>query len=315
MQRLEMMKHLALQVKAQAEGQIPGQNPGQTIGASADAAATRGVPWRRAHIIVLAWFSLGVLTSGSMGVGALLGLRVLESRGTPVTWASVRTMLGATWSTARTKVASIGRKPAPAPDGPWERMQVAIDRGARQHAPLGLRVTGADDRSAYFVLDGVPKGVRLSHGALVGPTTWVLRRADLDGLHLTLDDAAPGTFDLKIAVLAPNGVAKSGSLVQVRLVDGAAPMQAAVEQPNQPKAEAPAASLAYAAPKAAGAPAARAEEKSGRPAAAPAQAAASAARVWPEGAYGLGAVSREPEPAGPKAPAWSPFLQDSGQQP
>jgi hypothetical protein len=308
MQRLEMMQHLALQAKAQADGQ------------TATASALRPAP-RRAQVIVLAWFSLGVMTSGAAGVGALMGLRALEARGVPPTWASLRTALGAHWAAAWARVPAGASVPKPAErtDGPWNRVQVAIDRGARSHVPLGLRVTGGDDRPVYFVLDGVPEGVRPSRGALVGPATWVLGRADLDGLHLTLEDTAPSAFELKIALLAPTGVSKAGSVVQVRLVDGTAPTQAAADPPDQGKAEvpaapAPSAAVAHAASVPAGTAVARGEDRAARPAA---QAQAVGARIWPEGAYGLGAVSRETkgqEGRTAPPPAWSPF-QGGAQQP
>jgi hypothetical protein len=218
MQRLEMMQHLALQAQA-ADGREP------------SAPALRRLLRRRAQVIVLAWFSLGVMASGALGVGALSGLRALDARGTPLTWASVRASLGATLASAWAKmppVASAARSGAQA-DGPWERVEVKIDPTRRAHAPLGLSVVGGDGRPVFFVLDGLPKGVRLSHGAAVGPATWVVGSADIGGLHLALEERAPSAFEVKIALLAPTGVARSGSVVAVRLVDGAAPMQAAAD--------------------------------------------------------------------------------------
>jgi hypothetical protein len=88
-----------------------------------------------------------------------------------------------------------------------------------------LHVTGSGGRPVVFVLDGLPRGVRPSHGAAVGPGTWVVGSAEIAVLHLTLDEGAPSAFDVKIALLTPTGVAKSGSVVQVRMVDRAAPLQ------------------------------------------------------------------------------------------
>lgn len=192
MQRLDMMWHLARQ--AQAKVQAKGRRAATTV---------RRGPRPGAQAVVLAWFSLGVLTSGAAGVGALMGLRALEAGGTPVTWRAVGETLGA----------------ARRPDRAWNRAEIAIDRSARAIAPLGLEVTGAGALPFEVILDGVPAGVRLSRGAPVAPSTWVVGRADLKGLHLILDDAAPETFELRIAVTAPTGVATRGSIVQVHLID------------------------------------------------------------------------------------------------
>jgi hypothetical protein len=210
MQRLEMMQKLALQAKAEAEGRKPGANP----------RLAGRLPRRGAQVIVLAWFSLGVVTSGAAGFGTLMGLRSLEAKGTPLTWAGVRASLGASLASAWAKMPSVPftTRPTPHADGPWERVEVKIDRGKRD-APLGLSVTGGDDRPVLFVLDGLPKGVRPSHGAAVGPATWVVPSADIEVLHLTFGEGAPDAFDLKIALLAPTGVAKSGSVVQVRMAE------------------------------------------------------------------------------------------------
>ena len=224
-QRLETMQHLAQLVEAQAGRQ------------RSNALAVRRAPPRRAQVIVLAWFSLGVMTSGAAGVGALLGLRALGTGGEPpVTAATLGQVVDGAWAAAWRKASAMAAAamPAKGTEGRWDRVQVAIDRSARAHAPLGLQVTGGGSDAVYFVLDGVPEGVRPSHGALVGPATWVLGRADLDGLHLALDAAAPEAFDLKIAVLAPSGVAKSGSVVQVRLVDSPAPTRIAAGRSGDP---------------------------------------------------------------------------------
>jgi hypothetical protein len=218
MQRLEMMQQLALQATA-SDGRKP-QVP-----------AVRRLPRPGAQVIVMAWFSLGVMASGAAGVGALSGLRALEARGTPLTWASVRASLGTTLASAWANMPPVAFAPGSGAqsDGPWERVEVKIDPARRAHAPLGLSVTGGDGRPVLFVLDGVPEGVRPSHGVAVGPSTWVVGSADIGGLHLVLDQGAPGAFEVKIALLAPTGVARSGSVVAVHLVDGAALKRAAAE--------------------------------------------------------------------------------------
>jgi hypothetical protein len=218
-QRLEMMQQLALQAKAEADGQQLRAEPGLPP------VAGRGGrrPRRAAQVIILAWFSLGVVGSGAAGFGALTGLRALEARGTPLTWASLRGALGATLTSAWATMPPVALEARPAVDGPWDRLEIKVDSSQRARAPLGLQVTGGDGRPVVFVLDGLPKGVRPSHGAPVGPGTWVVGAAEIAVLHLALDEGAPSAFDLKIALLAPTGVAKSGSVVQVRMVNGAAP--------------------------------------------------------------------------------------------
>jgi hypothetical protein len=203
------MQQLALQAKSEAEGAKPGTKPG------------RRPPRRGAQVIVLAWFSLGVIASGTAGFGALAGLRSLEARGTRLTWAGVRNSIGASLASAWASMPSVPFKhSAPQADGLWDLVEVKIERGKRD-APLGLTVSGGDGRPHLFVLDGLPKGVRPSHGAAVGPETWVVASAEIEALHLTFGEGAPEAFDLKIALLAPTGVAASGSVVQVRLVEEA----------------------------------------------------------------------------------------------
>jgi hypothetical protein len=306
MQRLEMMQHLALQ--AQAEGQS--RNPLIVQRISRPSAQVG------AQLVVLAWFSLGVMTTGAAGVGALVGLRALEARGTPLTWTSLKTSVGATWSAAWAKMPALAfaRRPAPRAADPWERVEIKIDRSQRARAPLGLSVMG-DGRLVHFVLDGLPEGVRPSRGAMVGTGTWVVASADIEGLHLTLDQGAPDAFDLKIALLVPSGVAKSGSLVQVRLVDETAPLQAAAEpaakagvSDNAKATEMPV-SVATATAKT---PGARTDDKQPAKSAAPAP-ADNRVRPWPEGASGLGAKARDADAKSGQSwwsaspSKWSPF--------
>ncbi|HEX5997789.1 MAG TPA: hypothetical protein VFZ16_00080 [Hyphomicrobiaceae bacterium] len=334
-QRLEMTRQLALLAQDQAGGAPPHAITAQrTLRPGAQA-------------IVLAWFSLGVLMSGALGVGSLFGLKALQAQGTPLTWEALATTMrggveatvAAAWSRMPTmplltppSVSPPTKQPAVPPK--WDVVRMPIERGTR-HASLGVQVTGTADLPVELVLDGVPAGVRPSHGSAIGATTWVLGQADLDDLSLMLDDTAPDAFDLKIAVVAPRNVATIGSVVQVRLVEsGESQAHAAAEPAQQAVAEteAPPAAAAPGSPRDADNVALRKDE-AGAPSVAPsgprrtaasaasaakavpaetsaeaASAAPAASRTWPEGAYGLGAVSREPEtplPSGP--PAWSPF--------
>jgi len=306
MQRLEMMHYLALAANDQA--------PPRPV-------LPRGAR-RGAHLVVLAWFSFGVIASGAMGAGAIVGLRTLGAAAPPVGTPAV-----ASWSHPRAD---------------WDTVHVAIDRSQRTRAPLALQVTGADDGAFDVVMHGLPAGVRPSRGAPVGEATWVLRPTDLDGLYLTLDSAVPDTFDVKIAVLTSPGIATAGSIVQVRLVEVAPATQAAVTvgppaarspltyvgMSDGPAPDTARASAAASTPAPIRTAAARSGDKAAGQSAqrrtGPVVAGAAAAsdqpvgtgrtspQTWPEGAYGLGAAPREPEQATSwwqmPPPAWSPFL-------
>ncbi len=193
MQRLELMQQLAL--AAQADGQAhPADRP-------------RGAR-RSVQLIVLAWFSLGMIASGAMGAGAIVGLHTLAARTTP----AAGTPAVAAWSY---------------PGGDWDTVQLPIDRSQQARVPLAVEVTGSD-ADFELVMHGLPAGVRPSRGVPVAEATWLLTRADLDGLHLTLDEAAPDAFDVRLAVLSARGTPTAGSIVQVRLVDPVVTRQAAV---------------------------------------------------------------------------------------
>jgi hypothetical protein len=294
MQRLEQMQHLALMASANANGRAPQQ------------AAPRGVR-RSAHIVVLAWFSLGVIASGATGAGAIMGLRILAG-GAP---AAVVAPAVASWSN---------------PGADWDTVHLTMDRSQRMRAPLALQVTGANHGAFEIVMHGLPAGVRPSRGAPIGEGTWLLKPADLDGLYLSLDDTVADAFEVKVAVLTSAGIPSAGSIVQMRLVEQAPATQAAITVgapvPPLPSAQAgmPAAQAAEATrpgPASTAAPVRTAAQGTGRVAAQPAQrrtgpVVASTARTMPEGAYGLGATPREPERQGSwwqmPPPTWSPFL-------
>jgi len=291
MQRLELMQHLARAAN------------GQTSPQSRPRGARRG-----AHVIVLAWFSFGVIASGAMGAGAIVGLRTFADGAPPALGAPAV----ASWSHPRAD---------------WDTVHVAIDRSQRARAPLSLHVTGAGPGAFEIVMHGLPAGVRPSRGAPIGEATWVLRPTDLDGLYLTLDSTVPDTFDVKIAVLTSPGIATAGSIVQVRLVDVAPTPQAAVTVgapaslsplahvgiPGGPGADT-ARSAPASAPASARAATARSGDKAGGQTAQrrTGPAVASTGRTMPEGAFGLGATPREPESSTSwwqmPPPTWSPFL-------
>jgi hypothetical protein len=291
MQRLALMQHFALM--AQSNGHPQSQRTG------------RG-PRPGAQAIVLAWFSLGVLASGAIGVGTVLGLRAKAAGATPFA-----SLAWSAWANALPAGSSAQR------DRAWETVEVVIDRSRRAQAPLPLEVTGAADASFGVIVQGLPPGVTPSRGAPVGPSTWVLGAADLDGLYLTLDERAPPAFDLRIALSAAPGVATAGSIVEVRLVDGNGQRPAAATGGTEvasavPEStgDRPAADRALPEPGAAHA-GNSIQRHSVIAAAAPGAPQPDKGGSWPEGASALGAVSHTP--ARPSwwqmpPPSWSPFL-------
>ena len=270
---------------------------------------------RDAHVIVLAWFSLGVIASGALGAGAIVGLRTLAA-GAPLVAGAPAV---ASWSHPRAD---------------WDTVHVVIDRSQRSRADLPLQVTGAENGDFQVVMHGLPAGARPSRGAPIGEATWVLKPTDLDGLYLTLDDAVPETFEARIAVLTSPGVVTMGSVVQFRLVETNPSTQTAVtlaarssppahfgvsDVPRSDDTRSGTAAtpvLARTAParnvdKAGSQPAHRRAAAAAASASGPSGQAASTGATWPEGAYGLGATQRKPESATSwwqmPPPNWSPF--------
>jgi hypothetical protein len=153
----------------------------------------------------------------------------------------------------------------------------------------------------------------------------VLTQPDLEDLHLALDDAAPKVFNVKVAVLAPAGVATVGSILHVRVVDAAAQDVAANGATEAATADSMQSAPAPASPAAQAPIAPGSERTTGAPVrkhtAAPASGVTEVApvvgsgRSWPEGATGLGAVSREGERQvwwEVPPPSWSPFQDGQG---
>jgi hypothetical protein len=162
-----------------------------------------------------------------------------------------------------------------------------------------------------------------------------VKAADLEALHLTLNDGTPDAFNVRIEVLAPAGVAAASSVARVRLVGLPAQRQASApfeaESAEPPAAIAPVAHVdspvATRTVISARNDAARSREKVARASPPPfattvveierrpRQDAPVEARHWPEGASGLGAVARESDrQVWWKLPAltWSPFLDAAG---
>jgi hypothetical protein len=254
---------------------------------------------QRGRLSTLIFFGIGALTSSLLGGMTLIGLRALN---------------------AGEAVAAV-QPAASAPDV----VDVAIERGERERTAVGVRVEGAaEDADIEVVLRGVPATARLSKGERRDALTWVVKRAELDGLYMTLGEAGPDAFDMRIDVLVPSGVARQAGVVRVRLVDAPPQKQASI-QPTQegPRVEtAPSEAQDKAAPAEttiaklpAPAPVAERTAPDAKVASAPpAQRRAnanpaggkttSAARPWPEGASGLGAVSRDSDSRDSERQVW-----------
>src|SRR5262245_2611237 len=268
-----------------------------------------------------ACFGLGALASVAIGGVAFLGLQALAASET-----RVLAELGV-------EHPALGKAAAVASWRQPQIFEIAIARRESAQARLGLRVVGINGgnlENFEIVLHGVPATATLSRGERRDAVTWVLRGADLDDLHLSLGEATPEAFDIRIDVVAPLSVPTIGSIARIRVVDSVAREKnraAALEAPaRQGGPAAGGTSVAKSVPvqQAAAAiagPAAAADAKAKRPgperrpapeagAAVAAPQAAASARPWPEGASALGATSRESERQvwwTMPQPSWSPF--------
>src|SRR5262245_39441651 len=160
-----------------------------------------------------ACFGLGALASVVIGGITFLGLQAVGA-----SEARLRAEMGA-------EPVALGKATAVAS---WRQPQVfdiAIARSESAHARLGLHVAGGDGGTfgdIEIVLQGVPATATLTRGERRDAVTWVLRRADLDDLHLNLGEASPDAFDVRIDVMAPPDVPTIGSIARIRVVDSAA---------------------------------------------------------------------------------------------
>jgi len=290
-----------------------------------------------------AYFGMGLVGGGAAGAVALLTLQLASGQISPpsVRIPSAIAALGH-W-VSEPAVPRFGKAPPvvvrePQPDA----FDVVIDRSVRASAPFGLRLVGTEDTGMEVLLRDVPAAALLSHGERRGESTWAVKATDLEGLHLTLTDGTPDAFNVRIEVLAPAGVAAASSVARVRLVGlsgaerpASAPLDAAmlidpqasittvahVDTPFQTRtivsARNDAAKGREKVARATPPPAATTVvEIDRRPSHAATQAAPQAeTRHWPEGASGLGAISRESDrQVWWKMPAltWSPFLDVAG---
>ena len=293
-----------------------------------------------------AYFGMGLVGGGAAGAVALLTLQLASGQISPpsVRIPSAIAALGH-W-VSEPAAPRFGKAPPvvvrePQPD----TFDVVIDRSARASAPFGLRLVGTEDTGMEVLLRDVPVAALLSHGERRGLSTWAVKATDLEGLHLTLDDGTPDTFNVRIEVLAPAGVTAASSVARVRLVGlpGAErPTSASLEaMPVEPQAAITAVAhvdtpldpplqtrtavsprndaakgrdkVARASPPPAATTVIEVDRRPSQPAAQSASQAET--RPWPEGASGLGAIPRESDrQVWWKLPAltWSPFLDVAG---
>lgn len=288
-----------------------------------------------------AYFGLGLVGGGMAGAAVLLGMQVLApGQASPLKLqvpAAIAALAHWAPDVATSRIGStapVVREPQPA-----DAFDVVIERRTRANAPFGLRLVGSHDAGMEVVLRDVPAAARLSRGERRDESTWKVKAADLEGLHLTLNDGTPDAFDVRIDVLAPAGVAAASSVARVRLVGlpsiertvtapvEVAPVAAALVEPEAPavtttmvSAHSPSNAHATLATRN-DAPAKRERVARVSPPAAttvveidrrPAQPAIQVeTRHWPEGASGLGAVARESDRQvwwTLPAPTWSPFM-------
>ena len=291
-----------------------------------------------------AYFAIGLVGGGVAGAVVLLGMQVLAPGQASPLKLQVPAAIAALahWvpdvATSRVgRIAPVVREPQP-PDA----FDVVIERRSRANAPFGLRLVGSQDAGMEVVLRDVPAAARLSRGERRDESTWKVRAADLEDLHLALNDGTPDAFDVRIDVLAPAGVAAASSVARVRLV-GLQRVEHTVTAPVEVApvaaalvAEAPAVTTTmvsgHSPSNAHATPAVRIDTPARRervarvspPAATtvveidrrPAQPAAQdEARHWPEGASGLGAIARESDRQvwwKLPVPTWSPFTDVAG---
>ncbi|MBX9592382.1 MAG: hypothetical protein K2X43_24105 [Hyphomonadaceae bacterium] len=220
-----------------------------------------------------------------------------------------------------------------------EMFDVVIDRSQSAKAPFGLRLVGAEDPGMEVLLRDLPPAARPSRGERRDASTWAVRAADLEGLHLALNDGAPDAFDLRIEVLAPAGVHAVSSVARVRLVglsdaERLPPASVETATPTAAPSSTTGAGGAPAQPQPRPVVSGRNEAAAGRGRPARVSAAQPAAvtvveidrrpsaaapqpqaRHWPEGASALGAVARETDRQvwwKLPPPTWSPFLDVTG---
>src|SRR5262245_1042245 len=167
-------------------------------------------------------------TARSLGVSACFGLGALASVVIGgITFLGLQAV-GASEARLRAEMGAVPVALGKAAVASWRQPRVfdiAIARSESAHARLGLHVAGGDGGTfgdIELVLQGVPATAMLTRGERRDAVTWVLRRADLDDLHLILGEASPDAFDVRIDVVARPEVPTIGSVARIRVVDSVA---------------------------------------------------------------------------------------------
>lgn len=291
------------------------------------------------------YFGLGLAGGGMAGAAALLAVHLFAPDQAAASRLQIPAAIAALghWmpDVATPGLASYSRPVAvrePQPDA----FEMVIDRSSRANAPFGLRLVGSQNGGLQVVLRDVPAAVVLSRGERRDATTWMLRAADLQDLHLAINDGSPDTFDVRIDVMASADVIASGSIARVRVVE-TSPVRTAVAAPAEVAPMETAAPVDRPLPvttvvetetslqtravvpvrndtprrervaRAAVPPPVSAEtDRRSQHVAPPVPThPAAESRHWPEGASGLGAVARESDRQvwwKLPAPTWSPFV-------
>jgi hypothetical protein len=286
-----------------------------------------------------AYFGMGLVGGGVTGAILLVGVQLLAPAHGRTPMPGVPAGIAALASLMSEPARPVLAKPAPAatarePDA--DAFEMIIDASAPDRAPFGLRLVGAE-ADMEVVLRDLPATTLLSKGERREAMTWVLKAADLEGLHLAFHDGTPDAFDVRIEVLGPSGAAVASSIARVRVAGGpgasrtaAAPVEtvipravpasaasAAVDTPFETRisvsSRTPAGAARERAARATPSPlAAMAPQADRRP---PEPPPPSETRHWPDGASALGAVPRATDRQlwwTLPAPVWSPFLDTGG---
>jgi hypothetical protein len=279
------------------------------------------------------FFALGSVSGALLGGAALValelvvpaGLRALSEQSAALFTVALATGNSASAASpsakfAQAPVQGVASMPREQP----EVFEVAIERKARARAAFALRLVGAQDQDFEILMRDVPAGAELSRGERRNASTWALEPADLDDLHLALNEGAPEAFDLRIDVVARSGVAAGSSVARVRLVDAHDAVQtagAALERPRDNAAPAAPDAVSEVQPKSEPVVAQgrhRMRDDKAKAVSAPTTAVVPSERHWPEGASGLGAVVPSTERQvwwKLPPPSWSPFAHASGNLP
>jgi hypothetical protein len=282
-----------------------------------------------------AYFSFGLVAGGAAGAILLAMLPILAPGSRPASDVPPAIAALAPWAPAPERQAPTVPSREIQHQATLETFDVTIDQAARDSAPFGFRLIGADSAGMEVVLRDVPATVLPSRGERRGPSTWALAAADLESLRLMLPHEGLDAFDVHIEVLAPSGAVAANSLARVRVIDRAGhaerkqtvPVETGPVEPPPPRkrvagvVDSPSDTRTHASSRTAAGTTTREKVARASPQAVPASQPqpeappATDARHWPEGASGLGAVSRASDRQvwwKLPAPSWSPFEDPAG---